>query len=582
MADEDLEKWATHSSTQHPSAVNRQTSGEKPAELFPPLSHIETGRLTSVSSRKSRQLSVLTPSRSFVDGHGTYHSRWELTKGKAEDDDHVAGTVSEVSWDGLDDPMNPKNMSVARKWLVVVILAFGSTCVSCTSSLYTTVYEKMDQDFGSSRIEATLGLSLFVFGLGVSPMLLGPLSEFYGRRLIYILAYVFFTIWLIPCAVARNIQTMLIARFLGGFSGSAFLSVAGGTVGDMFTRDQLQAPMMIYTASPFLGPGIGPVIGGFINYYASSWRWSFYVLLIWSGTMLVAVTLLVPETYTPVLLRRKAEKKRKETGDDRFKAPIEIHEKSIFWTVVRSLYRPFLLLTLDPMCFNLCLFSAILLGILYLFFGAFDLVFTDVYGFNLWQVGLTFLGLTTGMVIAIFSDPIWHWNYLRLIKSHNAKIKKLKQADSENDQSGDQEIDTGSMQSEPEFRLPPAIVGGWFATAGLFMFAWTIYPFIHWIVPLIGAALFGIGIILVFSGIFTFLVEAFPLYAASALSANSFTRSMFAGAFPLFGLQMYKTLNYHWATTLLAFLTLACSPFPYLFFIYGKRLRERSRFGSAT
>ena len=73
----------------------------------------------------------------------------------------------------------------------------------------------------------------------------------------------------------------------------------------------------------------------------------------------------------PVLLRKKAQRKRKETGDDRWKAPIEVSDKTIASTVLHSLYRPFLLLLLEPMCFNLCLFSAILLGILYLFFGAF-------------------------------------------------------------------------------------------------------------------------------------------------------------------------------------------------------------------
>jgi MFS family permease len=112
----------------------------------------------------------------------------------------------------------------------------------------------MNAEFGTSRFTATLGLATFVFGLGIGPMLLGPLSEFYGRRPIYIIAYIFFTTWLIPCAVAKNIQTMLAARFFDGLAGSAFLSVAGGTVGDMFNHDQLQAPMMIYSAAPFLGP----------------------------------------------------------------------------------------------------------------------------------------------------------------------------------------------------------------------------------------------------------------------------------------------------------------------------------------
>ena len=353
-------------------------------------------RLTPVSTRRSgrrRPSATLSRSRSHIDGHSHYNTRDddsseegdENRSGQQQSDktgpsqngteqsqspvnnektDHI-----EVEFDGKDDPMNPKNMSKFRKWLVVITLAWGSMCVTCTSSLYTTIYKQMNAEFGSSQIQATLGLALYVFGLGLSPMFLGPLSEFYGRRPIYIFAYLFFTIWLIPCAVAQNIQTMLIARFLDGLSGSAFLSVAGGSIGDMFARDQLQFPMMIYSASPFLGPGYGPVIGGFINYY-TNWRWSFYVLLIWSGIMLVAVTLLVPETYAPVVLRNKARKLRTETGDKRYKAPIEIHERSIFWTVVRSLYRPFLLLTLEPMCASLCLFSAILLGILYLFFGA--------------------------------------------------------------------------------------------------------------------------------------------------------------------------------------------------------------------
>ncbi|KAK5279472.1 hypothetical protein LTR16_007647, partial [Cryomyces antarcticus] len=99
-------------------------------------------------------------------------------------------------------------------------------------------------------------------------------------------------------------------------------SVAGGTVGDMFVKSELSAPMMVYTASPFIGPELGPVIGGFINQY-TNWRWSFYVLLIWSAVQLTLIFLVVEETYHPVLLRQKAIKLRKETGNEAWKAPIE-------------------------------------------------------------------------------------------------------------------------------------------------------------------------------------------------------------------------------------------------------------------
>ena len=562
MAVHDVEK-ESNSDSQNTAHTNNDVpqTKERTSSLLRPHQPYSGVALTPVASTRSQARSHLSRTRSYVDGHGTFFSDdGESDEEEREEEEQDPNKPFEVGWDGEEDSMNPRNLSTARKWAVVMTLAFGSLCVTCTSSLYTTTYDQMDAEFGNSRIVATLGLSLFVFGLGLSPMVLAPLSEFYGRRPIYVWSYIFFTIWLIPCAVSQNIQTMLIARFLDGFAGSAFLSVAGGTVGDMFAKHELQAPMMVYTASPFIGPGIGPILGGFINYNVN-WRWSYYTLLIWSGVMTVAIAVLVPETYHPVLLRRKAQMKRKETGDERWKAPIEIMDRSIFWTVTRSLYRPFLLLTLEPMCLNLCLLSSILLGILYLFFGAFQLVLKNVYGFNLWQIGLSFLGLLIGMLTAIASDPIWHYNYLRLLRK--------------------KEQETGEPgKSEPEYRLPPSIFGVWLCVIGLFWFAWTIYPNIHWIVPLIGSAFFGCGTILTFTGVFTFLVEAYPLYAASALAANSFARSSFAGAFPLFGVQMYEKLGYHWATTLLACLTLAMAPFPYIFFRYGKKLRSKSKFTS--
>jgi len=214
--------------------------------------------LTPVQSHTSRR-NHLQPTRSYVDSHSYYSRRPSDVEVQDDDPDQLSESkgdsnrpdekaFKEVTFDGLDDPMNPKSLPTWRKWSIVLVLACGSLCVTFTSSAYTSTYEQMNAEFGSSVIVATLGLSLYVFGLGLSPMLLGPLSEFYGRRPIYIVGFSMFLIWVIPSAVAQNIQTMLIARFLDGFSGSAFLSVAGGTVGDMFTKETLAAPMMIYSA----------------------------------------------------------------------------------------------------------------------------------------------------------------------------------------------------------------------------------------------------------------------------------------------------------------------------------------------
>jgi len=166
----------------------------------------------------------------------------------------------EVAWDGVQDPMNPKGDawgSMLKKWSIVCILAAASMCVTCASALYTSTYTQLEREFHISREAATVGLSIFVCGLGLGPMFLSPLSEFYGRRIIYLCAFGLYLIWLIPCAVAPNLGTMLVSRFFDGLAGSAFLSVAGGTVGDMFPKEKLSMPMVIYTASPFVGPLVG-------------------------------------------------------------------------------------------------------------------------------------------------------------------------------------------------------------------------------------------------------------------------------------------------------------------------------------
>ncbi|KAF5020744.1 hypothetical protein F66182_7246 [Fusarium sp. NRRL 66182] len=476
---------------------------------------------------------------------------------EAGNQDEPAYESFEVSWDGEKDPVCPRNMSTMRKWTIVSIACAGSVCVS----IYTATYAQMNAAFNTSTLVSTLGLSTFVLGIALGPVLTSPLSEYYGRRPIYLVSWTMFIVWTIPSAVAQNIETMIISRFFTGFAGSSFLSVAGGTAGDVFERHEIQKPMSLVSLAPFIGPAVGPMIGGFINYHAN-WRWTYYVLIIWASFIMAAIFFFSPETFHPILLREKARKCRKETGNDAYRAPMEHTRTPILTTLKISVLRPFQLLFLEPMCLCLDLYSAILLGILYLFFGAFPLVFRTNHAMNLWQVGLTFLGILVGLFSATASTPIWARVRTRLLAK--------------------QEKETGQAFSEPEYRLPPTIFGAIIIPIGLFWFGWTTYSSIHWIVPVIGSGVFGCGLLLVFTGIFTFLVDAYPQYAASALAANSFARCSFAAAFPLFGVQMYEKLGFQWATSLLAFLTVAMAPFPWLFFKYGKKLRAKSRFAAHT
>lgn len=207
-------------------------------------------------------------------------------------------------------------------------------------------------------------------------------------------------------------------------------------------------------------------------------RWSFYVLIIWTVLTLICM-IFVPETFHPVLLARKASSLRKSTGNPAYHSASEIARasKSVSGAVLQSIYRPFQLLIFEPMCLSLCLFCALLLGILYLFFGAFPLIFSVNHGFVLWQTGLTFLGLVVGMVAAVLSNPLWHKNYVRLVAKANANVPEGEKP----------------QKPDPELRLPPAILGGVLIPISLFWVGWTTYPSVHWIVPIIGSIFFGAG-----------------------------------------------------------------------------------------
>ncbi|KAF8848303.1 MFS general substrate transporter, partial [Acephala macrosclerotiorum] len=206
-----------------------------------------------------------------------------------------------------DDLGGPRDFSEFSKWTIMVIISLSSASVACDSAVNTASYHQIRTEFHCLELMATAGLSSFILGIGISPLFLSPLSEFYGRRPIYLVSLVFSVIWLIVCAVAENMQTIIVARLSGGLSGASFLSVAGANAGNLFEHNELQLLMTIYSGIQFMGPEVSPIIGGFINYY-TTWHWTYYFMLIWASTGLIAIVFFVPETCEPVILRFKAEK----------------------------------------------------------------------------------------------------------------------------------------------------------------------------------------------------------------------------------------------------------------------------------
>jgi hypothetical protein len=124
------------------------------------------------------------------------------------------------------------------------------------------------------------------------------------------------------------------------------------------------------------------------------------------------------------------------------------------------------------------------------------------------------------------------------------------------------------------------MIGGIALPIGLFWFAWTNYPSIHWMASIAAGAPFGFGMVLVFLSVFNYLIDSYTIYAASVLAANSALRSLFGMAFPLFTTYMYQNLGIHWASSIPAFLSLACVPFPFIFYKYGAQIRQRCTYAA--
>lgn len=277
-----------------------------------------------------------------------------------------------------------------------------------------------------------------------------------------------------------------------------------------------------------------------------------------SGVVWIALTLFVPETYAPVLLRRRAERLSKLSGKV-YLSKLEVDQGRIDLkeSFKVALSRPWILLFREPIVFLLSLYMAIVYGTLYMLFAAYPIVFEGVRGWNQGVGSLPFLGIMVGMMMAV-AYSIWdNKRYVKVEEKHNGF-------------------------APPEARLAPCLIASIAIPVGLFWFAWTNYPSIHWIVCIIAGAPFGFGMVLVFLSIMNYLIDAYTIFAASVLAANSVLRSCFGAAFPLFTTYMYQNLGIHWASSIPAFLALACVPFPFLFYKYGPKIRQTCKYAAQS
>ncbi|KAK5700756.1 hypothetical protein LTR97_005273 [Elasticomyces elasticus] len=380
------------------------------------------------------------------------------------------------------------------------------------SSIYTPGERAVMEDFGVSEIEATLGLSLFTLGYGLGPMLWSPLSEIpsVGRNDIYFFTSLAFVLLQLPTGFAIDLPMFLIFRLLAGFVGCPALATGAATIMDMYGPAGSAIGISFLGFFGVCGPVFGPILGGF-SAQARGWRICIWIVA-WLGAFVtVMLFFCLPETAASTILYCRAKRLRKATGDERIKSQSELDAAN--YTMrdhLLLLSRAFTLTFSEPIVFALDLYTALLYGLLFIWFESFPLVFGDIYHFDLGQQGLVFLGIFTGGVVTLPFFLLW---------IQRGVVPKLTDP---------------QIVFRPEMVLPPTFFGSACLPICLLFFGWSARQSVHWMVPVVGSSFFTVSIITLFNPVLNYLGITYPHNAASIFAGNALFRASFGAIFPLF------------------------------------------------
>lgn len=427
------------------------------------------------------------------------------------------------------DPCNPHTYSRFKRWYMTAILSFLAFLSFWAAGAYSPGINGIRKEFGVSQEVANLGTALYPLGFTLGPLLGAPISELYGRRIVFLTTIPLTALSCIGIACARNMAMLLTFRFLSALFISGPFAVAGGAVSDLWPSAERSIPILVYSTVPNLGSSLGPVVAGFTNYYLTSWRWVFWIQMIALSVCYCLIVFFLPETYVPKLKNEKsvdpAAAKRK---------------------IITAMQRPVMLLWYEPIVLALSVYLAFVYGLLFGSFSAYPVEYQLNRHWNVLDASLAFLGMTVGILGAAFAAPLFKPLYYK--------------------------------NPTPEGRLYAGCVGACLLPTSLFWWAWTSQVSVNAFVSIIAGVGIGASLLLLFLSITDYLVDTYTQFAASALAANGAFRTLVSTAFPLFTHQMFTSLGTQWAMTILAIFSLFLLPIPFILLRYGSQIRARGRY----
>ncbi|KAI1314096.1 major facilitator superfamily domain-containing protein [Xylaria venustula] len=298
---------------------------------------------------------------------------------------------------------------------------------------------------------------------------------------------------------------------------------------------------------PILGPSVGPLAGGYLT-DTLGWQWIFWTIAVVYGCLTIAQMLFMRETYPAVILERKTQRRRQETGNSALRSALD-SGLSTRQVLVREILRPAKITVRSPVSAMLSAVSAYVNGVVFLVLTTAPVLFAGEYSFSARDVGLAFVGYGAGNLAGLAAFTLTSDRYVRMRAARHAL--------------------------RAEDRLLPGLVATPLLAVGLLGYGWSAASHAHWGLAIAGSAVIGAANVLFFSAVVGYLIDAFGTYAASAIAANVVLRSVGGSALPLIGSGLYAALGWGWGSSVLALLAALCAPVLVYVFVRGEAIRAK-------
>ncbi|KAJ3571125.1 hypothetical protein NP233_g3962 [Leucocoprinus birnbaumii] len=438
----------------------------------------------------------------------------------------------------VDASLSRPNMSQTAKWLITLSTCFFTFLSTFTESSYLLILSSISHSFSNSSIQTDLGSTTFAIGYGITPLFTVPLSDHLGYLPVYIGSGVGFSLMFIMIALAQNIQTILVGRFLQGIFASTGIVLVAGTIIDTWEPKERILPLVIFCLSILSGASLGPTISGpIIMNPHLSWRWVQWIQLI--GTQFNVFSKSRRETtYLSV-----------NTGDDtQFQTSMAGRKgvKSGSWLEsYRRLFRAFV----HPIVLSLSIWFGLTWSVASCIIQSIIPIFGTTRHFTGGENGLVFLSILYDLTAfpratRLRSTPFGSIGSILGFTVPNPKVNL-----------------PSSRQNGPEACLYSACGAALLLPMAMFIYAWTAKTHdVNWIAPVIGITLSFVSISVTLIVTILYLAECFGTTTTSALSVVWLARNLSAMALPLFSDQMFKVLDFPWALTLFGGVAIALVP----------------------